>query len=51
MRPDLERLRTETAAVFAEALELKARWSHLEAAQTDAYKVSPPFSSHPLNSK
>lgn len=39
MRPNLEALRTETANLFAEVQELKARWFHLEEAQADVLKV------------
>ncbi|KAL8277999.1 hypothetical protein RQP46_009631 [Phenoliferia psychrophenolica] len=38
LRPNLEALRTETANLFGEVNELKARWSHLEAAQADTQK-------------
>ncbi|KAM0786439.1 hypothetical protein ACM66B_001903 [Microbotryomycetes sp. NB124-2] len=38
MRPGLEALRTETAALFNEANELKQRWSYLDEAQKEAFK-------------
>lgn len=39
MKPDLDRLRSETSNVFNEAIDLKMRWSLIEEAQNDAYKV------------
>lgn len=44
LRPNLDGLRTETANLFNEANELKARWSFLDAAQTDLFKVCCSFS-------
>ncbi|CEQ41559.1 SPOSA6832_03287 [Sporobolomyces salmonicolor] len=38
MKPELDRLRHETEALFTEATDLKLRWSYLDQAQHDAYK-------------
>ncbi|GAA5941142.1 hypothetical protein JCM10213_001728 [Rhodosporidiobolus nylandii] len=38
MKPDLERLREDTARLFNEANELKVRWAYLDEAQREAYK-------------
>lgn len=39
MKPDLDRLRSETSNIFNEAIDLKMRWNLIEEAQNDAYKV------------
>lgn len=39
LRPELEQLRSETMAAFAEARELKARWRDIERSQASAYQV------------
>lgn len=39
MKPDLERLREDTARLFNEANELKQRWAYLDDAQREAYRV------------
>lgn len=39
MKPDLERLREDTARLFNEANELKQRWAYLDDAQREAHKV------------
>ncbi|KAK4047394.1 hypothetical protein OIV83_005441 [Microbotryomycetes sp. JL201] len=38
MRPGLEALRAETAALFNEANELKQRWTYIDEAQKEAFK-------------
>ncbi|GAA6032102.1 hypothetical protein JCM8097_007074 [Rhodosporidiobolus ruineniae] len=38
MKPELERLREDTARLFNEANELKTRWAYLDEAQQAAYK-------------
>ncbi|GAA5983898.1 hypothetical protein JCM11641_006415 [Rhodosporidiobolus odoratus] len=43
MKPDLERLREDTARLFNEANEFKMRWGYLDEAQRDTYKR---FSQH-----
>ena len=39
LRPALEQLRQETARAFDEANELKERWTYIDQAQQDAFKV------------
>jgi hypothetical protein len=39
MKPELERLREDTARLFNEANELKQRWAYLDDAQREAHKV------------
>ncbi|GAA5821145.1 hypothetical protein JCM3770_005691 [Rhodotorula araucariae] len=38
MKPDLERLREDTARLFNEANDLKVRWAYLEEAQREAFR-------------
>ncbi|GAA5832319.1 hypothetical protein JCM11251_006408 [Rhodosporidiobolus azoricus] len=38
MKPDLDRLREETARLFNEANDLKVRWAYLDEAQRQAYE-------------
>ncbi|GAA5998477.1 vacuolar protein sorting family 37 protein [Rhodotorula paludigena] len=38
MKPDLERLREDTARLFNEANDLKTRWAYLDDAQREAYR-------------
>jgi len=39
IKPDLERLREDTARLFHEANDLKQRWAYLDEAQRAAYRV------------
>jgi ESCRT-I complex subunit VPS37 len=41
LQPGLARLRSETAAAFSEAQELKARWGDLDKQQAALYQVCP----------